>query len=62
MLRAYLKKRKEFNRIVREIKSVQIQGARNIAKAALYTYSLFPDDKHKKIRKYTNNKITLLLI
>lgn len=49
MLRAYFKKRSEFNRIVNEIKSIQIQGARNIAKAALYSYSLFPDDKHKKI-------------
>ncbi len=31
-----------FDKIARDIKSVKIQGARNIAKAALYAYSLIP--------------------
>ncbi len=35
-------KRKRFNRIVKDIKDVKIQGARNIAKKALYAYSLIP--------------------
>ena len=33
-------KKKRFARILRHIKEVKIQGARNIAKAALYAYSL----------------------
>ncbi|MEK6819803.1 MAG: hypothetical protein AABY03_01220 [Nanoarchaeota archaeon] len=33
---------KKFNKILSDIKSVKIQGARNIAKAALYAYSLTP--------------------
>ena len=36
------KKRKIFNKICKDIKSIKIQGARNIAKKALYAYSLFP--------------------
>ena len=36
------KKRKIFNKILSDIKSVKIQGARNIAKKALYAYSLIP--------------------
>lgn len=31
-----------FNKIARDIKKIKIQGARNIAKAALYAYSLVP--------------------
>ncbi len=34
--------RKRFDKIARDIKNVKIQGARNIAKAALYAYSLIP--------------------
>lgn len=42
-------KRKRFNDIVRDIKSIKIQGARNIARKALEAYSYFPTDKSKKI-------------
>jgi len=41
-------KKKRFNRIVKGIKEIKIQGARNIAKKALYAYSLFPTKKSKK--------------
>jgi len=34
--------RKRFDKIAKDIKDVKIQGARNIAKAALYAYSLIP--------------------
>jgi len=34
--------KKIFNKILSDIKSVKIQGARNIAKAALYAYSINP--------------------
>jgi len=40
---------KRFNRIARDIKSVKIQGARSIAKAALEAYGLFPDRKHRDV-------------
>jgi len=33
---------KKFNKILKEIKEIKIQGARNIAKAALYAYSIYP--------------------
>ena len=39
---------KRFNQIVRDIKNVKIQGARNIAKAALLAYSLIPTKASKK--------------
>jgi len=42
-------KKKRFNKIVQDIKRVKIQGASNIAKAALSAYSLFPSEKSKKI-------------
>jgi translation initiation factor 2B subunit (eIF-2B alpha/beta/delta family) len=35
-------KKRRFDEIARDIKEVKIQGARNIAKAALYAYSLIP--------------------
>ena len=35
-------KRVEFNQICRDIKDIKIQGARNIAKKALYAYRLIP--------------------
>jgi ribose 1,5-bisphosphate isomerase len=35
-------KKKEFNKICRDIKDIKIQGARNIAKKALYAYKLIP--------------------
>lgn len=40
--------KKRFNKICQDIKAIKIQGARNIAKAALYAYSLFPTKKAKK--------------
>jgi len=36
---------KRFDKISRDIKSIKIQGARNIAKSALYAYSLVPTKK-----------------
>ncbi|MDP3966223.1 MAG: hypothetical protein Q8Q04_01695 [archaeon] len=39
-----LEKKKIFNKIAKDIKNVKIQGARNIAKKALYAYSLIPGE------------------
>lgn len=41
-------KQKRFNQILQDIKAVKIQGARNIAKSALYAYSLIPTKESKK--------------
>ena len=41
-------KRKRFKQIVRGIKEIKIQGAKNIAKKALYAYFLFPTKASKK--------------
>src|SRR3989344_8085506 len=41
--------KKRFNKIVLDIKDVKIQGARNIAKAALTAYSLTPTKRSKRI-------------
>lgn len=41
-------KKKRFNKIVKNIKQIKIQGARNIAKAALHAYSLIPTKNSKK--------------
>ena len=43
-----MNKRGKFNKIARDIKNVKIQGARNIAKKALYAYSLIPTTASKK--------------
>lgn len=43
-----MNKRGRFNKIARDIKSVKIQGARNIAKNALLAYELFPTKKSKQ--------------
>jgi len=43
-----MNKEKRFNQIARDIKNLKIQGARNIAKRALYAYSLIPTKKSKK--------------
>lgn len=45
---SYQKKSKIFNKIAEDIKSVKIQGARSIAKAALTAYRLFPTKSVKK--------------
>ena len=42
-----MNKQKRFNQIVKHIKQVKIQGARNIAKAALYAYSLLKTKEAK---------------
>lgn len=44
-----MNKKRKFNEILRKIKNVEIQGARNIAKSALHAYFLFPTLKSKKI-------------
>ena len=41
-------KRDKFKKIVKDIKDVKIQGAGNIAKKALYAYSLIPKKRSKK--------------
>jgi len=43
-----MNKRQKFNKICRDIKSVKIQGARNIAKAAFKAYRLIPTPSAKK--------------
>lgn len=42
-------KKKRFDKIVDDIRSIRIQGASNIAKAALDAYRLLPTKKSKKI-------------
>lgn len=42
-----MNKKKRFNQIVKDIKEIKIQGARNIAKKALYAYSLIPTKASK---------------
>ena len=47
-----LKKKRQyatFKKTVQDIKDIKIQGARNIAKAALHAYSLFPTKQAKKM-------------
>jgi len=44
-----LTKREEFDKIVKEIKEVKIQGASNVAKAALKAYLISPNKTSKKI-------------
>jgi len=51
-----MEKGKEFNKIVRDIKSVKIQGARNIAKKALHAYSLIP--RKSSIKKLVSLRST----
>ena len=46
----------EFNRILNDIKSIKIQGARNVAKAALKAYILIPTKKSKN--KLLNSRPT----
>ena len=43
-----IKKKREFEKIVKGISEIKIQGARAIAKKALYAYSLFPKESAKK--------------
>ena len=42
--------KKRFEKILSDIKNLKIQGARNIAKAALYAYSIYPEkDARQKL-------------
>jgi len=51
-----MNKKDEFNKILKNIKSVKIQGARNIAKAALKAYFLLPSKSSKN--KLLNSRPT----
>ena len=45
-----MNKQKEFNKILRDIKSIKIQGARNVAITGLIAYRLnHSEDSKKKI-------------
>jgi len=44
-----MNKKQLFTKICNDIKSIKIQGATNVAKAALRAYYLFPEEKTKKI-------------
>lgn len=48
VIKSFFSKRKKFREISRGIKEIKIQGARNIAKKALYAYNLIPTKKSKK--------------
>ena len=50
-------KRKIFNKISKDIKEIKIQGARNIARKALYAYSLIPTEN--SIKKLMKRKMNL---
>ena len=41
-------KKKQFNKIAKDIKDLKVQGARNIAKSALKAYDLIPSEVSKK--------------
>ncbi len=43
-----MNKKREFDEIVKDIKEIKIQGARNIAKAAMKAYFLIPSKSSKK--------------
>ena len=43
----FMDKKKRFDKICRDIKSVKIQGAANVAKAGFRAYKLFPNKKTK---------------
>ncbi|MBT4258085.1 hypothetical protein HOD88_02810 [archaeon] len=44
----YFEKKKKFNKIAKDIQTIKIQGAKNVAKKALEAYLLFPSKKSKK--------------
>lgn len=47
-IKGFFIRRRKFNQIARDIKKIKIQGARNIAKAAIYAYSLIPTERSRK--------------
>ena len=51
-----MNKKKRFNKIIKDIKEIKIQGARNVAKAALKAYHLIPSKDSKK--KLLNSRPT----
>ncbi|MEK6845008.1 MAG: hypothetical protein AABX44_02010, partial [Nanoarchaeota archaeon] len=51
-----MNKKKEFNKILKDIKEIKIQGARNIAKMAFYAYNLIPTKTSKN--KLLNSRST----
>jgi len=51
-----MNKLSKINQVVKDIKSIKIQGARNIAKSALYAYSLLPTKETKE--KLVNSRPT----
>lgn len=51
-----MSEKKEFERIIKNIKSIKIQGARNVAKAALKAYALSPSKSSKN--KILNSRPT----
>jgi ribose 1,5-bisphosphate isomerase len=48
VIRNFFSKRKKFNAIAKGIKEIKIQGATNVARAALKAYDLIPTKKSKK--------------
>lgn len=48
VIKSFFAKRKKFKEISKGIKEIKIQGATNIAKAALRAYTLIPTSKSKK--------------
>jgi len=42
------RKKRKFKKIVKDIKSLKIQGARDIARKALFAYFLFPSEKTRR--------------
>lgn len=51
-----MNKKREFEKIIKDIKSIKIQGARNIAKSALKAYLFFPSKTSKN--KLLNSRPT----
>src|SRR3989344_7573468 len=51
-----MNKNEEFNKILKDIKEIKIQGARNIAKMAYYAYNLIPTKNSKN--KLINSRPT----
>ncbi len=47
-LNVFMDNKKRFNQITKDIKEIRIQGARNIAKKAVYAYSLIPTKSSKE--------------
>ena len=47
-IKTYFNKKRKFNQIAKDIKEIKIQGARNIARKALYAYNLIPTKSSKK--------------